>query len=161
MSALIVFFSLPEFSLLISKLLSPSDGSVFTAQVTSNPLQSQIFHTAQSRYGQYDLLCISAAMISHDKKSIQWARFGLACTSFPMLNLISSFPFHFRFSFLISSFLLLEVPLDTYSTVGSAWAERVEVCRFNWREKTTWLCLCLAVKSLWSEPGGPYLLILA
>jgi len=71
MSALIIFFSLPEFSLLPSELLSPSDGSVFTAQVAGNPLQSQIFHTAQSRYRQNDLLCISAAMISHDKKSIQ------------------------------------------------------------------------------------------
>jgi len=91
--------------------LSPSkqsDGSVFTAQV--NPLQSRICHTAQRvRVGtdSKTLQCISAAMISRDKKSIQCARvFGsragsfLCSISFPHFRLF----LHFRFSFSRSYF---------------------------------------------------------
>ena len=126
MSALIMFFSSPELSLLPSE--SPSLSKVYSS-VFSFTAQVKPLH-CPSRCQSW-VYCSKIYNVSarpwHDLSlqesihTVQGTSLWLVFTSFSNLNLISSFPhfsfLHFRFSFLISSFLLLVVPGIDHQTL--------------------------------------------
>ena len=111
MSALIVFFSWPELSLLPSELLSPpkqSDAQSSLPRLIHFSLESvvRLRVGTDSRSKIYNVSVLPWFLTTRNRYN-ELVFGSPACTSFPMLHLISSFPFLISsFSFLISHFLV-------------------------------------------------------